>query len=303
MNEKVLSLLATTLRTKPDVIKEALEDEGKFDSVIAEFTGKYQVFTPEELGRKIENAKQEAVDNLGKDGGELPKHIYNLAKANAFDKVEKDIARDYGIAEYDGLKDLVARAVTKEKNESGKGTDEIVRAKDEKIEDLKSRLSKALEDKEKEITDLRSKFDGELVNMEINSYVDELPIDAEGDTLTNQREVLKTMFKSRHKIDRKEGKTIVSDANGTVLKDRIGDPMGIAEVLKDFAPKWVTLKSDPEGGRGGSSTDFSKSQGLKSITNMDELSTYAESKGIKEGTGDYFDLIMKVKEENPSANL
>lgn len=301
MKEKVLAKLASLLKITPDVVKTAIEaDDTGF---IEEWEGKHQFFTPDELTRKLNNAKQEAIDSLGTKGEPLPSNVYNRAKGDAFEKAEKDIAKDYGLTEWDGLKDLVARIVTQEKA-AGKGDiNEAVRSKDEKIEDLRTRLKTALEEKDKEIADVKTRFDDQLVDMEINSAVDELPIDAEGETLANQRDILKTMFKNKHKLERREDRTVVSDVNGNPIKNRLGDPVGIAEVLKDFAPKWVGLKSDPEGGRGGSSTDISKSQGLKSINNFDELLNYAEKHQIAEGTEKFFDLMQQVKEQNPSANL
>jgi hypothetical protein len=269
---------------------------------IEEWESGHQFFTPDELTRKLNNAKQEAVDALGTDGKPLPSNVYNRAKGDAFEKAEKDIAKDYGVTEWDGIKDLIARIVTHEKD-SGKGDlNEALRTKEEKIEDLRNRLKTALEEKDKEIADVQQRFDSQLVDMEINAAIDELPIDAEGETLVNQRDVLKTMFKTKHKLDRREDRTVVSDAQGNPMKNRLGDPVGIAEVLKDFAPKWVGLKSDPEGGRGGSSTDV-KSQGFKSINNHDELLNYAEKHQIEPGTEKYYDLVQQVLAQNPSANL
>jgi len=298
MEDKNVELLATLFNKKPDEIKEAIEE--KLADLINEYKETHKIFTSEELTKKIDNAKREAIDILGKDGKQLPSHIYDLAKGNAFAKKEKEIAAEYNIEEWKGIDDLFNKILEKEKTD--KATDQTLIEKENLIKDLKQKLLSADAEKVKAIADEKGKYDAELIEGEINAGVFAIPIDSDDEKkLENQRRVLKTMFKDVHSFERRDGTTVILK-DGEPIVNKIGDPVTIKELINEFAPQWVDLKKVPIGGRGGSSTDLSGKKGLSGLKNMNELIKYAESNDIKEGSEKFLELMREV-EQNPDFKM
>jgi len=292
---------ASELKKMPDVVE--IKDQEKFDSKLKELGEGLHIFTSDELTKKLENAGKDAIDSLGKDGSKIPSNIYNLALGNGLEKREKEIARLHGIDEWDGLDDLVARIETNAKKSTGKAQDDIFKEKEEKISDLKNRLEQAINEKDQAITQKEQEFSSQLNNMDLDRAVNELPIDADEDNLDNRRELVKTMFLAKHKMDRKEGRPAVYDSEGNLLKDKVGDPQNLSVIVENFASKWVNLKEGPDGGRGGSSTVNTNKKGYKGITTKEELMSYAAKNNIQEGTEEFLTLMQDVQKENPDIKL
>ena len=275
MNEDSVRTLAALLKSEPSVIEKALT-EGGLDSVIETYQKSVEIFTPDELAKKLKNHADDTIANLGKNGEQLPTHIYNMAKGNAFEAVEKKLAKEHGIMGFDGLDDLVEKIAQKKVDESGKATGE----KDIQIEELK-KLVKATEAEKKDVeTNLRQEFDNELIGIRIKDAVGLVPIDADDEELLqNQRTIVETMVKSNFKFERRDGKIVTFDKDGNLIKDKVGDPVPVENVVNDYSQKWVKVKSDPEGGRGASSTEKGN-KGLAGVTNEAELEAYIEGQGI-----------------------
>jgi len=302
MEDKNVELLATLFNKKSDEIKEAISSEEKLAGLINEYKETYKIFTSEELTKKIDNAKREAIDMLGKDGKQLPSHIYDVAKGNAFAKKEKEIAAEHGIEEWEGINDLFNKILEKESKKTGKATDEVLIEKENLIKDLKQKLLSADEEKIKAITDEKKKYDTELIEGEIDTAVFAIPIDSDDEEkLTNQRRVLKTMFKDMHNFERRDGTTVILK-DGEPITNKVGDPVTIVERLNEFAPQWVDLKKVPIGGRGGSSTDLSGKKGLSVVKNLKELIEYAKLNDIEEGSQKFLELMQEA-EKNPDFNM
>ena len=305
--EKYVEVLATQLNQKPEVIEEALKTEGEIEKLVDQYSSTHKIFTSEELGKKIDNANREYLEKLATDGKPIPSHIYNYVKGNAFEKHEKEWAKEHGIEKWDGIDDLKSQIIVKEIAKSGKATDnEVIKKKDDRISELeglvlgeegKSKL--AIEQAEGRISEKMIKFD-------IDNARDAVDIDAEGEKLDNQRSILDAVFRQHHtfEFNKDLNRTVVSDKDGKILQNKVGEPLSVSEVLVDFAPKWVDLKKVSTGGR-GDKTAIGKSDGtLKTIMNMNELAEYAAKQNppIYPGTGAFSDLMIAVGKENPSFN-
>lgn len=298
MNEQSVKELASLLKSEPGVIEKALT-EGGLDSVIEKYQKSVEIFTPDELAKKLKNHADDTIANLGKDGEQLPSHIYNMAKGNAFEAVEKKLAKENGIVDFDGLDDLVGKIAQKKVDESGKATGE----KDTQIEDLKKLVKETEAEKEEVKTTLRKEFDDELIGIAIRDAVGLVPIDADNDELLqNQKTIVETMVKSNFKFERREGKIVTFDKDGNLIKDKVGDPVPVMNVVNDYSQKWVKVKSDPEGGRGGRSTEQGN-KGIDSIVTQADLDAYMEKNNINPVGSEAFDLRMTIRQANPDVKI
>jgi len=290
---KGVEQLAARFNIKPDVIEAALTEEGNFDSVFETFDKDNQSFTNADLTRKLDNHAKEAIEKLGTDGQPLPSAVYNLAKGNAFEKKEKSWAKKHGITQYDGIDDLHEKIITQIEAKSGKADDE----KDVEIGRLKKLVLDTEQEKGEAVDTARSEFHSQLTQRDVMAALGQIQIDEEGEKLENQKEILNAVVKGEFTFEYIDGKT-VAFKNGDMLKNKVGDPQILSEVLNPFAEKYVNVKSVPEGGRGGSSTEQSKS-GMGAIKTSADFYAFAEREGIEEGTGEFFDLQMKFNTEHP----
>jgi hypothetical protein len=289
--------LAALLGKEPDVVEKAVE-EGNLDSLVTEFQQSHQIFTNEELSKKLDNHFRSEIEKLG-EKSELPPNVYNVAKANAFAKLEKEWAREFGVEKWDSITDLRDKIIASK--ESGDDNEALEKA-NARIEELKQQVLESEKLRDAAVKEAESKFHRDLIERDLQSIITGVPIDAEDETLENQRRILKTMLSSEYEFAYRDGQTVVIK-DGNPLTNKVGDPLPLAEVVKEFAPKYVNLKGDPEGGRGGRSTETKKLNGAASIKTADDFWEYLDKEGIRKGSAEMLDLMVQVKEANPSINL
>ena len=294
---KSVEQLAARFNITPDVIEAALKEDGSLDSVFEAFDKDNQSFTNADLTRKLENYAKEAIDKLGTDGQQLPSSIYNLAKGNAFEKKEKSWAKKHGITQWDGIDDLQEKIISQIEAKSGKADDD----KDTEIVRLKKLVLDTDKEREDAVKTATDDFNNQLTQRDVQVALGRINIDEEGEKLENQKDILNAVVKGEFTFEYIDGKT-VAFKNGDMLKNKVGDPQSLTEVLNPFAEKYVNVKSVPEGGRGGSSTEPSKS-GMGDIKTAEDFAEYAEKAGIEAGSGAYFDLMVKFNTEHPDIKI
>jgi len=294
---KGVEQLAARFKTTSDVIEAGLKAEGNLDSVFEAYDKGVQIFTHDELTKKLENHATEAIELLGADGKQIPSKIYNLAKGNAFEKLEKTWAKKHGISAWEGIDDLQEKIIGQVEAKSGKADDE----KDSEIKRLKKLVLDTDKERDEAVSTATKDFNGQLAQRDVESVLGRINIDETGEKLDNQRAILKAVVKGELTFEYINGIT-VAFKNGEMLKDKVGDPQSLEGVLVPFAEKYVNVKSVPEGGRGGDSTEDTKT-GVKAIKTKADFYAHAESQGIEEGTAAYFDLMQEFNEIHPEINI
>jgi hypothetical protein len=298
--EKSVEVLATLLEQKPEVIEEAIKTDGELDKLVDQYKTDHHVFSSGDLARKIENANRDYIEKLAADGQQLPSALYNRVKGNAFEKQEKQWAKEHDIDTWDNIDDLKTQIIAKEIAKSGKaGGDAVVKEMEAKIDELKKLVLAESELKEKAVTEERAKVGRRMIDFDIINAIKSVDIDAEGEKLENQRGMLDAVFKRDFSCEYRDDKTVVLDKDGKMIVNKVGDPLSVSDVLNDIAPKWVDIKEVSKGGRGGSPTKGKPDGTLKTVMNINELVIYAEGKGILPGTAEFLALMIEVQKENP----
>jgi hypothetical protein len=284
-NEKLLVGLSSLLKMDKDVIIAELEKEDGDNGIIKGFLEKHNVFTLEDLGKLKTNAKAEGLAELEK-AAEFPPAIYNRVKGLALEKAEKEIAKKHGVEKWDSLEDLTSKIAAK-----GKGVDS---EKDVQIEKLKTALKEAEELAESKVKEVEEKYTNDFATRDFTSAINSLVLDGEESAIENQKKLFASAFKSQYKLTYKEGKTIVLDAEGKVVTDKVGDPLNVSDVYKSFAiSHGAKIKEVDAGGRGDASSQ-QQSTNLKGKT----FEQVAAAKGVRPMTAEADTLYAEWKTAN-----
>jgi hypothetical protein len=288
MKENSVAALAGLLGITADVINESVEKD-EIGGLIENWKKDKKIYTEAELGKLIENKSVEYLDNLTTSGEKIPQKLYNHVKGNAFEVFEKKLAKQYGITEYEGSDDLVAKIA--EKN-NGKDDSE----KDKEIDRLKKLVLDTENEKKQIKVEERGKYDKLIVDQHLTEDVNKIDIDAEDEALLNQRKILRTMFEKEYEVKREDGQP-VAYKDGQRVNNKVSDPMPISEILLDFAPKMVKIKDVPNGGRGDGTPETQNN--AKSFKSMEEFNAYCEKHEIKPYSEDMIKLQKEALEANP----
>jgi hypothetical protein len=291
--EKLVSTVSDLLQLDTTVIKEA--DDAKIDSLITDFKNSHKIFKTDEFDRLLTNTKTEYIQELVATKDQLPKPLYDRVKRDALSAQEKKIAEKYQISDYEGSEDLIEKIVIKNKN----GAPET--EKDTEIQ----RLKQLVKDTEKEYLTKLEEANGKtktfIVSEKLRTDLHSIELEATDDNALNEmRGIILTNFNSKYNVSVENEKFIVSDKSGQVLKDKVGDPRPLSEVLRESIPSFIKVKQS-QGGRG----DFSSqnSSGLTAIKTKDEYDKLRRERNIKPNSPEDLALFLEVKKANPEFKL
>lgn len=239
MKQEDVTALAALLNTTAENVSQAIE-EGKVSELITGFATTNQVMPKDDFAILRDNLKKQALSEIDKT--KLPKDVYDYVKGSVLEKTEKELARQYGVAEYTNLNGLV---------------EEIIKTKtkttpDEETSKLKQRIVEIENEKKTEVESVRKTFENKFIDTELNRVIAELPIDAEGEKLVNQQRIVRAMIKETFNFQL-EGDGIMAIKDGKPVQDTKLDPVPIREVISQFAKDYVNLRPE-QGGRGDSSS-------------------------------------------------
>ncbi len=213
----------------------------------------------------------------------------------------KNVAKEYGLKDVTitEFPKLVSKVIEQEKAKSGIQTDEKVKT----LEAEKQALQQTVTGYEAEIAKWKGEVDNvrssTAIQSQMNTAVMDVNIDAPEAILPGQRAMLVREFNQHHEIKTEDGKQIIY-RDGKPLKDNLQNPVPLVQAMKEFAPKYVSLKTSP-GGRGeGSSTSTPLNGDIANITNRESLEAYFASKGLKTDSKEALAIYREVKAKNPA---
>jgi hypothetical protein len=235
LNKDAIKQLESTLKLEEGTLSKAISSEEEVGIELPDLV----VRTKEEN----ETREKELKDNLKIAGAEIAVKTY--AKENGIEIEDKSIGSL--------IKAVEANTTEKIKTELGKEPNERISELEGDLNSLRTKY----EAKENEITELNNNIQNIKNQTQIDSLINGSIPDAS--KLSMDREHVSIIFNSKHTVELVDGKEVVKNSKGEVLKSDTEKPLTVSEVMNG---EFITpfLKS-PEGGSGGSDDPGNHKQG------------------------------------------
>lgn len=273
MNENDVVAISQLLGRSKEEISAALENGG-VQTFVDDFKTSHTVMPKTDFDKFKTNYRQTVIDELVQNKHDLPQQVYEYVKGSVLERKEKDLAKSFNIREYSGFNDLVEKIVESSKQKPD----------DDEIKRLKARITDVEKEKESAVKDVLEKSDKRFIGVELTKLAESVGIDADGEALDIQKEVLLTMFTKKFNLKVENDRIVAYDNNQPVVDSKL-DPRPIGDLIKEYAPKVVKLKS-PEGGRGDTSTTTAIGREINfeeyCKANRIEPNSYAQAQAFKE---------------------
>jgi len=283
MNEKDVAFLGTLLNETEEKVKGFIED-GTLSEKLSGLglMNKSQVDTLKaNYAKEVKGSFLNELTEQAKRG-EAPKDLYDPIHGAVLEKTERTLSRKYDVSDYDGFDDLVDKAISKHK---GQSNDKQLQDLEQALNELKEVNKNLMKEKEEAVKDAEVKLTSQLMARDMADQIARVPFDlsdVEEDnldqTLQSRQEILSSVFSGRYDTEYIDGKIVVKDKDGNVIKNQATlDPVPFENVLLDVAKTvGMKLKSPESGGQGGSSSGKNGSR----FKTVDDFSAYCEAKGI-----------------------
>ncbi len=279
---------AELLGLSADVVNKAIDEKN-----LAQLISDYKVFTKTEYDKLLDNVSRQAIDVLKDTKKELPPEIYNRVRGTVLETEENRLKKKYGYTgEHTNIQDLMEKIVSSQV-ETVKNDSELTKENQR----LKELVKKNDTEWESKLNEAKAETGNYIINESLAKAISSIPIDAPDDTLEELRSVIINNFKSNSNVKYEGGKIIVSDRNGKPFTDKVGDPLQLADVVKETLPKFVKLRQ-ASGGR-ETETQVVKGNGLATIKNRDDLTKYFADNKIAGNSLKANEVIMELVKLNP----
>jgi len=277
MKENDVAFFGTLLGLDTEAVKGAIEDGSLGDKINAlGLMGKGDVETLKtNYAKEVKDSHMAELTEQAKKG-ELPQDLYKPIHGAVSEKLEKTLSKKFNVADYESVEDLVDKAININKGKSDDTKLQEIQALNEKLVEANKRLVKEGEEAEVRI---KSEFESQIINRDLSDLYNSVPFDfsdVNDDELASAQEtrkfVLKGVFETNYGAKMNEGKLVVTDKNGDILKDpNTFAPIPVSNVFNDLAKKaGLKLKSPESGGQGGSSSGQKGSR----FKDVDEFNQY-----------------------------
>lgn len=290
INQKIVGELSSLFNVDSEIVTKAITSEDGDGSFIESWKNKNVVKSKEDFETFQNNLKQETQNNYLLElkekakAKELPQELYSFFKGNVSEELERKLAKAAGVDDYSNYEDLVSKVI------ASKGNDETIK---NQLKELQERNQQLADEKENALKEANSKFDSELINFDKKNVYGSIDLDYSDEAKPKQLSLLKSQVDANYNYIRKDGKTLVSDKDGNIVKNpNTLEPMTLSEVAMKVAKEYdFKIKSPESGGQGGSSSQGKSGAGVN-------WAEYAESQGVKIGTREADKLYLQWKENN-----
>ena len=282
MKENDVTYFSTLLNIDAEAVKGAAEDGSLGEKITAlGMTSKADVEELKtNLTQQVRNTYLSELEESAKKG-ELPQELYKPINGAVLEKQEKKLAKEYGVTEYDGFDDLVAKAIKNTAKPDDTKAQELL----EKIGKLQEANTNLVAEKEDAVKAVKEEFNQKSLSRELTDYINRVPFDFSDveekdlDSVTaERREILKSVFESQNKLAYNDDKITVFQDDKPLLVEHTLAPVPISDVLRKTASKLgMKLKSPDTGGQGGSS---SGGNGSATFKDVEEYNALCKAKGI-----------------------
>ena len=241
---------------------------------------------------EVENKYFSDLVELAKKG-DLPQDLYKPVKGSAYQQLERELSKKYGVPEYRDVFDLVDKL--KQKPPASGNEDLLNQIK--QLQDINETLQK---EKDNAVTEVEKKYKQRMIDEKKTAYLSQVPFDftdVKEDELDNRREktqnILLSVFNSMYNLDMDEsGSFIVRDKEGKVIQNTATlKPIPATDVFLNLAKDYnIKLKSPDTGGQGGRSSG-KQTQGL--YATVEEFEEAMQKAGIKTSDPKYIEEYRK----------
>jgi len=300
--DKTVAALSGLLGLDPEVVKVSIEED-TLDSRITDFKEKNRIQKKDDFEKYEGNLKRETIEAhdrelLGKaKSGELDGDLYKAIKGATLQMKEKDVAKKFGITDYNNFDDLLDKAT---KSQSGGTDDEKVKAFESKVEDLKQANLKLEKERNEAVSAVEQKYKNRFLDTELKAAIKNLPFDFDGaddkeKAAKSVTEMVESVFKGRYDLSTNDdySAVMVSDKNGEIVKsEATREPVPTSEVLSRLTKEFnIKMKSPETGGQGGQSSHSSTNN---SYTTQEELDAAIDRGDIKPFSKEAIEASRKI---------
>ena len=267
MKENDVAYFGTLLNINAEDVGKAVEDGSLSEKFTAlNLIGPDQVETLK--GNLTTDVKSTYLSELVEKAkkGDLDKELYDPIHGAVHEMIEKDVSKTYGV-ERGNLKDMISKI---SKNGQSNDNGEL----QQKITDLQGINENLVKEKNEAITTVKADYESKVLLRDKVDTVTQIPFDLSdveeaelNTTLASRKRVLTSVFDASRNLAYSDGKTVVKDKDGNILKNpNTLEPLSVLDVMISLANEvGMKLKSPETGGQGGSSSGGNGSAKFKDV--------------------------------------
>ena len=284
MKENDVEFLGSLLNEKPEAVEQAVTD-----GTLSEKIKALKLMRSDEVDTLKTNLTKQVKENHISElveaakAGEIDKTLYGIIKGSVVEKTERNLAKEYGVTEFDGINDLVSKAISKNK---GQADDTQVQELNQKVLDLQGINKELVSEKDTAVTAAEKRANDMVLQRDKRDLVHGVPFDfsdveqADLEKKTAQRrQIVESVFDARYDLAFEGDKVVVKDKEGNIQKNQATlDPVPPSDVMNTIpVDLGIKIKGPEGGGQGGSS---STSKGDAPFKDVEEFNAYCNERGI-----------------------
>jgi len=292
--KKIFVVLGTLLNQSPEVVEAAFAntDESVAEGMLNNFIAGNKIFTTADYDKHNANLLVDFEKDLlvRAKANKLPPDVYGVVKGTITEMNEKDLAREFGVASYTNLADLISQVKSK-----GVDKDSAKLLKD--IEDLKAENLKISEELKNTDSKYSKEYSSKIIDIERKDALAKLKFKASVEAMPKKQKLFLDSFNANYEVRIEDGKTVVYKDDKPVRNAAL-EPISLNVIMTGHAAEYgFELESPGSGGRGaetppGTTGDYAGLTG-------DQFSEKLKEKNILMGTKEADAEFKLFNEQNP----